>query len=130
VAELRKPNKILGEFRKLLLVEGENILLYRAIERQADELEKNKCYTELPPIRIKALVRDFSASGLLHNVYGLKEIGAKTLTFDPRHENLFLNAYKIQIKNKYYTTWKDALGARTQIWNRGDLLIAIVTQND
>ncbi len=124
----KKPNKFNPTFKNMLRERGETILVFPGIEREIDDMEKQKFVKLLNPIPIKAIVKDFSPTSLVWNNVGLSNIGAKSLTLEKKYEKLMKAAKKITIQDEDYCIFVDAVGSKFQIWKNTDTVNVIVTK--
>jgi hypothetical protein len=87
--------------------EAELIRCYPAITTVTDTLHGTKTVTYLNPITIKALVSDLTMAKVQWALPGVTTSKVKQIIIEAKNENLFQNAYKIEIDNENYIGWKE-----------------------
>jgi len=94
------------------------IRAYRAITVIEDPLEKNVSVTYLPPIAVKALIKDLIASQISWKIPGISTDKAVEIIIQKRDRSIIENSYKIEINGEIYESWKS--NGKMQIRTLGD----------
>lgn len=96
------------------------IKVYIAIEMIEDPVEKNTTKTLLPPLPIRAIVSDLTASQARWKLSGVDVSKSKEIYVNKCYRSLLEKSVKIEIDGEDYEGWK--VNGQMQIREEGDYL--------
>lgn len=97
---------------QLVKERGQYIYIHQGVEAVDDPFEKNVLTTEIPPLPVKALVVDLTATQANWKMPGIKLSRAKTIYVHRRYRSLLENSQKIEIRNsdkvaEFFEGWRE-----------------------
>lgn len=109
----------------LIREKGKWLLVYRGIETTDDPYEKNKTVTLLPPLPVRAIVEDLTATQANWKMPGVLLKSAKVIYCEKKYRKLLELSQQIGVKNelkeeKLFEGWR--VNGQMQIKETGDFL--------